>query len=60
MIWGTHMSWHEGDQLEGEQVNVGEAHELVPVPGHHLGDVEADQEGNWYQMPEPKKHLWCN
>ena len=47
------MSWHEGDQLEGEEVSVGEAHELVPVPGHHLGDVEAGQEGQRYQMSEP-------
>ena len=47
------MSWHEGDQLEGEEVSVGEAHELVPVPGHHLGHVEAGQEGQRYQMSEP-------
>ena len=47
------MSWHEADQLECEYVCVGEAHELVPVPGHHLGDVEAGQEGHRYQVPEP-------
>ena len=52
------MSWHEADQLEGEYVGVGEAHELVPVPGHHLGDVEAGQEGHRYQVPEPKQHFW--
>ena len=49
------MSRHEADELEGEYVGVGEAHELVPVPGHHLGDVESHQEGYGNQMPESKK-----
>ena len=62
MLKSAHLSRYEADELVGEPVGPGKRNELVPVPGHHVGDVERRREvhGDLFGVPgEEKVILRC-
>ena len=44
MVELAHLSGYKADELVGKPVGPGQRNELVPVPGHHVGDVERGRE----------------
>ena len=50
----SHLSRHEADEFERQDVRKWDAHELVPVPPHDLRHVEPRQEGDRNDVLESK------